>query len=100
MLDYRCEFTVTFLSPTMLLSVFAVTLVVLPFTLASVYKLKLNKLQVSPGHALETAYLTEKHGAQTLHQQLPLMGAGGAGRNLCLLTEEEFNGDGQSVLLT
>lgn len=79
---------------------FAATLVVLPFTSAGVHKLKLNKLQVSPGHALETAHLTEKYGAQTLHQQLPLMGAGGAGRNLRPSTREEFNGGGQSVPLT
>ncbi|KAJ8596008.1 Asp-domain-containing protein [Rhizopogon salebrosus TDB-379] len=74
----------------MLLSAFATTLVLLPFASAGVHKLKLNKLpQVSPGHALETAYLAEKYGGQAPYQQLPLMGAGGAGRNLRPHTEDD-----------
>ena len=74
----------------MLLSAFASTLFLLPFASAGVHKLKLNKLpQVSPGHPLETAYLAEKYGAQAPYQQLPLMGAGGAGRNIRPSTEED-----------
>ncbi|OAX43459.1 Asp-domain-containing protein [Rhizopogon vinicolor AM-OR11-026] len=92
----------------MLLSAFATTLVLLPFASAGVHKLKLNKLpQVSPGHALETAYLAEKYGVQTPYQQLPLMGAGGAGRHIrpqsddddLFWTQEIING-GHNVPLT
>lgn len=92
----------------MLLSAFATILVVLPFTSAGVHKLKLNKLpQVLPGNALETAYLTEKYGAQTHNEQLPLMGAGGAGRNIrppveqdSFVWDQEFINGGHSVPLT
>ncbi|OJA19016.1 hypothetical protein AZE42_00360 [Rhizopogon vesiculosus] len=92
----------------MLLSAFATTLILLPFASAGVHKLKLNKLpQVSPGHALETAYLAEKYGVQTPYQQLPLMGAGGAGRHIrpqsddddLFWTQEIING-GHNVPLT
>jgi len=92
----------------MLLSAFATTLVLLPFASAGVHKLKLNKLpQVSPGHALETAYLAEKYGVPAPYQQLPLMGAGGAGRNVrpqtddddLFWTQEIING-GHNVPLT
>ncbi|KAG1907147.1 Asp-domain-containing protein [Suillus fuscotomentosus] len=91
----------------MLLSAFATTLCLLPFASAGVHKLKLNKLpQVSPGHALETAYLAEKYGAAP-YQQLPLMGAGGAGRHIrpptgeddLFWTQEVING-GHDVPLT
>lgn len=92
---------------TMLLSAFATTLCLLPFASAGVHKLKLNKLpQVLPGHALETAYLAEKYGAAP-YQQLPLMGAGGAGRHIrpptgeddLFWTQEVING-GHDVPLT
>lgn len=66
----------------MFLSAFA-TLLLLPFASAGVHKLKLQKLpSVAPGHVLETAYLAEKYGSQVPYQQLPLFGAGGAGRNV------------------
>ncbi|KAH7909447.1 Asp-domain-containing protein [Hygrophoropsis aurantiaca] len=74
----------------MLLSAFT-SLLLLPFASAGVHKLKLQKLpQVSPGHALETAYLAEKYGGvQVPYQQLPLMGAGGAGRTVRPNTEDD-----------
>ncbi|KAG6329225.1 hypothetical protein ID866_9863, partial [Astraeus odoratus] len=66
----------------MLLSAFT-TLLLIPFASAGVHKLKLQKVpQVTPGHALETAYLAQKYGMQVPYQQLPLMGAGGTGRNV------------------
>lgn len=66
----------------MFLSAFA-TLLLLPFASAGVHKLKLQKLpSVAPGHLVETAYLAEKYGSQVPQQQLPLFGAGGAGRNV------------------
>ncbi|KAG1820146.1 endopeptidase [Suillus subaureus] len=77
------------------------------YTASGVHKLKLNKLpQVSPGHSLETAYLAEKYGAVP-SQQLPLMGAGGAGRHIrpptgeddLFWTQEVING-GHDVPLT
>ncbi|KAG2123281.1 Asp-domain-containing protein [Suillus clintonianus] len=91
----------------MLLSGFTTILVLLPFTSASVHTLKLKKLpQVSLEHALETAFLTEKYGAQTPYQQLPLMGVGGAGRNIrptleenSLVWNQEFINDGHRVPL-
>lgn len=87
--EAQCEFLACPRS-NMLLSAFATTLVLLPFASASVHKLKLNKLpQVSPGHALETAYLAEKYGVQAPYQQLPLIGAGGAGRNIRPPTEDD-----------
>lgn len=56
-------------------------LVLLPFAAAAgVHKLKLQKLQpVSQDLAFESAHLAEKYGAQ-----LPLVGSGGAGRNIRL----------------
>lgn len=90
----------------MLLSAFA-TLLLLPFASAGVHKLKLHKIpQVTPGHALETAYLAEKYGATVSPQQLPLMGAGGAGRNIRPAPEDELYwtqedlSDGHKVPLT
>ncbi|KAI6164897.1 Asp-domain-containing protein [Pisolithus thermaeus] len=73
----------------MLLSAFA-TLLLLPFASAGVHKFKLQKMpHVAPGHALETAYLAEKYGVQTPHQ-LPLMGTGGAGRNIRPPSEDDL----------
>ncbi|EIW76137.1 Asp-domain-containing protein [Coniophora puteana RWD-64-598 SS2] len=64
----------------MLLSAIA-PLILLPFASAGVHKLKLQKLpQITPGHTHETTYLSHKYGGQVA-QQVPLMGAGGAGRN-------------------
>ncbi|KAI6035414.1 Asp-domain-containing protein [Pisolithus orientalis] len=72
----------------MLLSAFA-ALLLLPFASAGVHKFKLQKMpHVAPGHALETAYLAEKYGVQAPHQ-LPLMGAGGAGRNIQPPTDDD-----------
>ncbi|KAG2360514.1 aspartic peptidase domain-containing protein [Suillus spraguei] len=91
----------------MLLPTFVTTLCLLPFASAGVHKLKLNKLPpVSPTHSLETAYLAEKYGAVP-YQQLPLMGAGGAGRHIrpstgkddLFWTQEVING-GHDVPLT
>lgn len=67
----------------MFLPAFA-TLLLLPFASAGVHKLKLQKLpSVAPGHPLEIAYLAEKYGSsQVAFQQLPLFGAGGAGRKV------------------
>lgn len=74
----------------MFLSAFA-TLLLLPFASAGVHKLKLHKLpQVTPGHALETAYLAEKYGVSAPIQQLPLMGSGGAGRNIRPADEDDL----------
>ncbi|KAI6047150.1 Asp-domain-containing protein [Pisolithus marmoratus] len=73
----------------MLLSAFA-TLLLLPFASAGVHKFKLQKMpHVAPGHVLETAYLAEKYGVQVPHQ-LPLMGTGGAGRNIRPPTEDDL----------
>ncbi|KIK98049.1 hypothetical protein PAXRUDRAFT_9820 [Paxillus rubicundulus Ve08.2h10] len=91
----------------MLLSAFS-TLLLLPFASAGVHKLKLQKLpSVAPGHALETAYLAEKYGTHVPNQQFPLMGAGGAGRNVrptpdgddILWTQDLLNG-GHNVPLS
>jgi saccharopepsin len=59
-------------------------LLLLPFAVANgVHRLKLKKLPIStnnhPSH--EIAYLAEKYGAQS-YSQVPLMGAGGAGRRV------------------
>jgi saccharopepsin len=92
----------------MLLSAFT-TLLLLPFASAGVHKLKLQKLpSVTPGHALETAYLAEKYGANVPYQQLPLMGAGGTGRNMrpgpdsddLFWTQEDLLNGGHSVPLS
>ena len=81
----------------MLLSVFS-PLLLLPFVSAGgVYKHKLHKL--APQHnnpVLETAYLSEKYGAQP---QLPLMGAGGAGRQL-RLSRPSVNDEGEDLFWT
>ena len=81
-------------------------LLIIPFVAAEgVHKLKLKKLQPTVQNpALETAYLAEKYGA---YGQVPMMGAGGSGRNIRLTrpshnelgqdlvwTQEEFNVDG------
>ncbi|KAF9247080.1 Asp-domain-containing protein [Melanogaster broomeanus] len=92
----------------MLLSAFT-ALLLLPFASAGVHKLKLQKLpSVAPGHALETAYLAEKYGANVPYQQLPLMGAGGVGRNVrpssdsddLFWTQEDLLNGGHSVPLS
>ncbi|KAG8218870.1 Asp-domain-containing protein [Butyriboletus roseoflavus] len=92
----------------MFLSAFA-TLLLLPFASAGVHKLKLQKLSsVAPGHVLETAYLAEKYGSQVPQQQLPLFGAGGAGRKVLpspkgddlFWTQEDLLNGGHSVPLS
>lgn len=90
----------------MLLSAFA-TLLLLPFASAGVHRLKLHKIpQVTPGHTLETAYLAEKYGVTVPPQQRPLMGTGGAGRNIRPAPEDELYwtqedlSDGHKVPLT
>ncbi|KAF9534288.1 aspartic peptidase domain-containing protein [Crepidotus variabilis] len=77
----------------------------LPFVAGSVHKLKLQKLPAAQNNPqLESAYLAEKYGAAP--QQLPLMGAGGAGRKFknekdenMFWTQEQLKG-GHSVPLT
>ncbi|TCD69682.1 Vacuolar protease A [Steccherinum ochraceum] len=80
-------------------------LLILPFAAAEgVHKLKLQKLPPSSSNpALESAYLAEKYGGGL---QSPLMGLGGAGRNVRVgrpthkdgeqyfWTQEEFNANG------
>ena len=80
-------------------------LILLPFVAADLHKLKLKKLPSAASNpALESAYLAEKYGnGQT---QLPLMGLGGAGRNVRLgrpahqdgeelyWTQNDFNANG------
>ncbi|KAG1772897.1 Asp-domain-containing protein [Suillus placidus] len=91
----------------MLLSAFATILVLLPFASASVHTLKLKKLPPSSlDHVLETAFLTEKYDTQTPYQQQPLMGVGGAGRNIrptlvenSNVWNQEFINDGHHVPL-
>lgn len=81
----------------MIFSVFA-PLLLLPFaTAAGVHKFKLHKIaheHLSP--ALETAYLSEKYGGQA---QLPLMGAGGAGRQLSV-NRPSVNEEGEDLFWT
>ncbi|KZP03440.1 Asp-domain-containing protein [Athelia psychrophila] len=56
-------------------------LLLLPLVSADVHKLKLKKLpRTTSNHALESAYLAEKYGGSIA--QNPLMGSGGAGRNV------------------
>jgi saccharopepsin len=68
-------------------------LLLIPFAAAGgVHRLKLKKLpQVASNPAFETAYLAEKYGAQS--QQLPLMGAGGAGRHVRIGRPGQMEGD-------
>jgi len=69
--------------------------VALPFTAAEVHRLKLKKLPAVPSnHAMESAYLAEKYGAGPQSQgQLPLMGAGGAGRRVNVVPPGKQDGD-------
>ncbi|KAN0097235.1 Aspartic peptidase domain containing protein [Tylopilus felleus] len=92
----------------MFLSAFATTLLLLPFASAGVHKLKLQKFpSVAPSH-LDTAYLAEKYGSQSPYQQLPLFGAGGAGRKVqpspegddLFWTQEELLNGGHSIPLS
>ncbi|CCM01585.1 uncharacterized protein FIBRA_03645 [Fibroporia radiculosa] len=73
-------------------------LLLLPFVAAAngVHKLKLQKLPQSLGNpTLETAYLAEKYGGQA---QMPLVGAGGLGRNMVLA--RPVHEDGEDLLWT
>lgn len=64
---------------------------------AGVHRLKLQKIQLQNHNPLlETAYLAEKYGGQ---QQTPLMGAGGAGRQL-KASRPSKNEDGDDLLWT
>lgn len=59
-------------------------LLLLPLVSAEVHKLKLQKLpRTASNHALESAYLADKYGANAV-AQTPLMGSGGSGRNVRL----------------
>lgn len=88
----------SFLPPsTMIFSVLS-PLLLLPFvSAAGVHRLKLQKLQLQNHNpVLETAYLSEKYGGL---QQTPLMGAGGAGRQL-RVNRPSKNEDGDDLLWT
>ena len=79
---------------TMILSTLA-PLLLLPFASAAVHKLKLQKLpQTQQNPSLEAAYLAEKYGGR---QQVPMMGAGGSGRQL-RLAQPSFNDDGEETI--
>jgi len=73
-------------------------LLLLPFVnAAGVHKLKLSKLPPSHSdHTLETAYLAEKYGGPS---QLPLMGAGGLGRQL-KVNRPTYNEEGEDLFWT
>ena len=73
-------------------------LLLLPFaSAAGVHKLKLHKLALeNTNPLLETAYLSEKYGAQL---QLPLMGAGGSGRQL-RVSRPSVNDNGEDLFWT
>lgn len=74
----------------MLPSVLTSLLFLLPYVSAGVHKLKLQKIpQASSSHILETAYLAEKYGVEVPLQYVPLMGAGGTGRNIHLNSHDE-----------
>ncbi len=82
----------------MILSTLA-PLLLLPFVTAKggVHKLKLRKLAPAANNPeLEGAYLAQKYGAQ---HQMPLIGAGGAGRQL-LVNRPTHNEDGEQLLWT
>ena len=64
-------------------------LLLLPFVVADVHKLKLKKLAPTLADStLETAYLSEKYGGG----QVPIMGAGGIGRNVRAARPHEDDG--------
>lgn len=81
----------------MIFSIFS-PLLLFPFvSAAGVHRLKLQKIQLQNHNPLlETAYLAEKYGGQ---QQTPLMGAGGAGRQL-RASRPSKNEDGDDLLWT
>ena len=92
----RLRCAVAFSPSTMIFSVFA-PLLLLPFASAGVHKLKLHKIaHENFNPTLETAYLSEKYGGQA---QLPLMGAGGAGRQL-RLSRPSVNEEGEDLFWT
>ena len=69
----------------------------LPFVSADVHRLKLHKLPLQHSNpTLEAAYLTEKYGGEP---QVPLMGAGGMGRQL-RVNRPSFNSEGEQLLWT
>lgn len=71
----------------------AAPLILLPLAAAAggVHKLKLSKLpQTLANPELESAYLVEKYGGEV---QTPLMGAGGAGRNVRLARPSHQDGE-------
>jgi saccharopepsin len=83
-----------FFTPTMIFSVLAPLLLVPLAAADGVHRLKLKKLPpVASNPAFETAYLAEKYGVQSPSQQLPLMGAGGAGRHVHIGRPGQRGGD-------
>jgi len=73
------------------------SLSLLPFASAGVHKLKLQKIPASHSNpALESAYLSEKYGGES---QLPMMGAGGHGRQL-RVAKPSYNDEGEELLWT
>lgn len=84
-------------STIMLLSALS-PLLVLPLVSAGVHKFKLQKLPPADSNpSLESAYLAEKYGSQ--QTQLPLMGAGGAGRQI-RIKKPSYNNEGEELLWT
>ncbi|KAI5124814.1 hypothetical protein M0805_005445 [Coniferiporia weirii] len=72
-------------------------LLLLPFASAGVHRLKLHKLALEGANpAFETAYLSEKYGGQV---QLPIVGAGGSGRQL-RLSRPSQNSEGEDLFWT
>lgn len=82
----------------MFLSRLAPLLLLIPFVAAEgVHKLKLKKVQpTAQNPVLETAYLAEKYGG---YSQVPMMGAGGSGRNI-RLTRPTHNENGEELVYT
>ncbi|THH06796.1 hypothetical protein EW145_g3844 [Phellinidium pouzarii] len=80
----------------MIFSIFT-PLLLLPFASAGVHRLKLHKLALENANPmLETAYLSEKYGGQA---QLPIMGAGGSGRQL-RVSKPSHNDNGDELFWT
>lgn len=93
LLALRCCLSTT----TMIFSVLT-PLLLLPFaTAAGVHKLKLHKIKHENANpTLEAAYLSEKYGGQS---QLPMLGAGGSGRQL-RMSKPSTNEEGEDLFWT
>jgi saccharopepsin len=66
-------------------------LILLPFAAAEVHRLKLKKLPAASNNIIsEGAYLAEKYGAPAEQNQIPMMGAGIAGRRFSRPEDERY----------